>query len=154
MAVIETTAIITEAISQALEKMAFMVVMPPDDELLAPSITITAEISFSGPVSGTIRTAAGIDLAKVLAENISGMTELTEEQCIDVLKELVNVTCGLVLPMIATSATDVFDLTVPELTRTEERLEWEQFIKQDDVTVLNVEGWPLATRLIIDLEKE
>lgn len=149
MTVIETTAIIKEAVSQALEKMAFLIVMPPED-LPAPPITITAEISFSGPISGTIRTAAGIDFAKVLAENISGMTELTEAQCIDVLKELVNVTCGLVLPMITTDETDVFDLTVPELTRTEERLHWDQFISQDDVTVLNIEGWPLATRLIIN----
>lgn len=149
MTVIETTAIIKEAVAQALEKMAFLIVMPPEDDLPVPEITITAEISFSGPICGTIRTSAGIDFAKVLAENISGMTELTEAQCIDVLKELVNVTCGLVLPMIATDETDVFDLTVPELIRTEEKLHWDQFISQDDVTVLNIEGWPLATRLII-----
>ena len=147
-----TISIVTEAISQALEKMAFLDAEPLDDgqELEAPSIMVTAEINFSGSVNGTIRTAAGIDFAMMLAENISGLTEITEEQCIDALKELVNVTCGLVLPMIASSEADVFDLSVPHLTQTGQREHWDDFISEDDVTVLNVENQPVATRLIID----
>ena len=129
--------------------MAFLDAEPFDDESEAPSVIITADIDFNGPVSGTIRMVAGIDFAQMLAENISGMFELTEEQCVDAIKELVNVTCGLVLPMIASSEADVFDLTVPHLAKSEDRMEWDDFMLQEDVTVLNVEGHAVATRLIL-----
>jgi chemotaxis protein CheY-P-specific phosphatase CheC len=145
----DTINIVTEAISQALEKMAFLDAEPFGEESEAPSVIITADIDFSGPVSGTIRMAAGVDFAQTLAENISGMFDLTEEQCEDAVKELVNVTCGLVLPMIATSEADVFDLTVPHLAKSEDRLDWDHFVSQDEVTVLNVEGHAVATRLIL-----
>ena len=150
MAAMDTIDIVTEAISQALEKMAFLDSEPFDEESEAPSIIITADIDFSGPISGTIRTVAGIDFAQALAENMSGMQEMTEDECIDAIKELVNVTCGLVLPMIAASEADVFDLTVPHLARSEDRVEWDDFVSQEDVTVLNVEGHAVATRLILE----
>lgn len=149
MGSIDTINIVTEAISQALEKMAFLDAMPFDEAFEAPSVTMTADIDFSGPVSGTIRMVAGSDFAQTLAENISGMFELTEEQCVDAVKELVNVTCGLVLPMIASSEADVFDLTVPHLAKSEDSVEWDDFASQEDVTVLNVEGHAVATRLIL-----
>ncbi len=149
MGAMDTIDIIAEAISLALEKMAFLDAEPFDDEPEAPSVIVTADIDFSGPVNGTIRTVVGIDFANLLAENISGMFELTEDECIDAVKELVNVTCGLVLPMIATSGTDVFDLTVPHLAKSEDRVDWDDFITQKDVTVLNVEGHAVATRLIL-----
>lgn len=149
MGTMDTINIVTEAMSQALEKMAFLDTEPFDEESEAPSVIITADIDFSGPVNGTIRMVAGVDFAQTLAENISGMFELTEEQCADAVKELVNVTCGLVLPMIAASEADVFDLTVPHLARSEDRVDWDDFVSQDEVTVLNVEGHAVATRLIL-----
>ena len=149
MGTMDTINIVTEAMSQALEKMAFLDTEPFDEESEAPSVIITADIDFSGPVSGTIRMVAGIDFAQTLAENISGMFELTDEQCADAVKELVNVTCGLVLPMIAASEADVFDLTVPHLAKSEDRMDWDDFVSQDEVTVLNVEGHAVATRLIL-----
>lgn len=149
MGSMDTINIVTEAITQALEKMAFLDSEAFDEESEAPSVVITADIDFSGPVNGTIRMAAGVDFAQTLAENISGMFELTEDQCEDAIKELVNVTCGLVLPMIASSEADVFDLTVPHLAKSEDRLEWDDFVSQEDVTVLNVEGHAVATRLIL-----
>ncbi len=149
MGTMDTTNIVTEAISQALEKMAFLDAEAFDEESEAPSVIITADIDFSGPVNGTIRMVAGVDFAQTLAENISGMFDLTEEQCADAVKELVNVTCGLVLPMIASSEADVFDLTVPHLAKSEDRMDWDDFVSQDEVTVLNVEGYAVATRLIL-----
>jgi CheY-specific phosphatase CheX len=151
MTAINTQNVVTEAVTQALETMAYLMVMPCQPESIEPPrIAITAEINFKGPVSGSLRTTAGIDFARVLAENISGLEDLTEEEYIDAMKEFVNVTCGLVLPMIASSDADVFDITVPHLVRTEDRLKWEQFLSHDDVYILNIEGWPVATRLIID----
>ncbi len=153
MAVTETKNIITGALTQALEKMAFLEAVCSEEQPEVPSVVVTADIDFAGPISGTIRTAAGIDFARMLAENISGLDELTEAQCIDAMQELVNVTCGLVLPMIAYDRADVFDVTVPHLTRSEDRLQWEDFISQDDVTILDVEGCPVATRLIVKLQQ-
>ncbi len=153
MAVTETKNIITGALTQALETMAFLDALSSEEQPEVPSVVITADIDFAGPISGTIRMAAGIDFARMLAENISGLEELTEAQCIDAMQELVNVTCGLVLPMIAYDRADVFDMTVPHLTRSEDRLQWVDFISQDDVTVLDVEGWPVATRLIVKLQQ-
>lgn len=146
----ETVYMVSEALSQALETMAFMDVEPCEDRPMHPGVIITAEINFSGPACGTLRASAGIDFAQMLAENVSGLDEITEEQCIDAMQELVNVTCGLILPMLASDQSDVFDLTVPHLTRSEERLHWEDFLDLDDVSVVNVEGFPVATRLIIN----
>jgi CheY-specific phosphatase CheX len=144
-----TIDIVAEAIARALETMAFLDAEPCEEHPSVPDIIITAEIGFSGPVNGTIRTASGIDFARVLAENIGGMDEVTEEECIDAMKELVNVTCGLVLPLLASTENDVFDMTVPHLTQHEDRMHWEDFITSENVTVLDVEGFPVATRLII-----
>lgn len=144
-----TTDIVSEAITRALETMAFLDAEPCTEHAQVPEIITTAEISFTGPVTGLIRTIAGMDFAKVLAENIAGLDEVTEEQCIDAMKELVNVTCGLVLPLLASAENDVFDMTVPHLTKHEDRLHWEDFLALEDVTILDVEGYPVATRLII-----
>jgi hypothetical protein len=66
------------------------------------------------------------------------------------MKELVNVTCGLVLPMLADSKDDVFDVTVPHLTGSKERVYWQEFVESIDAVVLDVEGFSVATRLIIN----
>ena len=150
MSVICKHDIINEAMTVALERMAFLAAMPIKDELPIPEVVITAEINFTGPACGTIRVGAGADMARVLAENISGIPSLTDEQCVDVLKEFVNVVCGLVLPMLTDSEMDVFDMTVPHLTTSEESLSWDDFIADEDVAVLDVEGIALAGWLIIN----
>jgi len=150
MTTADTAGIVSEAITQALNKMACLEVMPFEGEPEIPSVSIAAEIHFSGPVNGTVRTIAGMDFARTLAENVSGLDMLTEQECIDAVKELVNVTCGLVLPMIANSRSDVIDVTVPHLIGSREREYWEEFVKHSDATVLDVEDFPVATRLIIN----
>jgi len=150
MTTADTISIVSEAITQALNKMACLEVIPFDGEPDIPEVSITAEIHFTGPVNGTVRTIAGMDFARTLAENVSGLDTLTEQECIDAMKEFVNVTCGLVLPMIVDSRNDVIDVTVPHLTGSKEREYWEEFVGHDDVTVLDVEDFPVATRLIIN----
>ena len=150
MTITDTACIVSEAITQALEKMAFLDAVVYIGEPEIPSVSITAEIEFTGPVSGAVRTIAGVDFAKTLAENVSGLPELTEQECIDAMKELVNVTCGLVLPMLADSQDDVFDVTVPHLTGSKERIYWQEFVESIDAVVLDVEGFSVATKLIIN----
>ena len=150
MNTIDTTSIVSEAITQALNKMAFLEAVPFDGEPEIPSVSIITEIDFTGPVNGTVRTIVGMDFAKIFAENVSGSSELVEQECIDAIKELVNVTCGLVLPMIADSQNDVFDVTLPHSTGSREQTHWQEFVKSSNVTVLDVEGFPMAIRLIIN----
>jgi len=150
MTATETAGIVSEAITQALNKMACLEAIPFDGEPGMPLAGITVEIHFTGPVNGAVRVIAGMDFARVLAENMSGLDMLTEQECIDAMKELVNVTCGLVLPMIANLPNDVVDVTVPHLTGSERQEYWEEFVGHDDVTVLDVEDFPVAARLIIN----
>jgi two-component system chemotaxis response regulator CheY len=103
-----------EALSKALETMAFMTVMPVDDEMIVPEQTIVAEIGFSGMRNGTVEILAGKDFCKMLAENIGAMDSPDDKSAFDAIKELSNVTCGLFLPMIVSSTADVFDVTVPK----------------------------------------
>jgi len=146
---IETGTILTDSLAQALETMAFLTNMPLEEDTAAPEKTILAEISFAGPKNGTIQILAGLDLCRILAENIGALTEVNDETCYDALKELSNVTCGLLLPMLASSQTDVFDVTVPAVKTGDDSPRWDEFVEQPNSCILNIEGFLVATRLIM-----
>ena len=146
---IETENILTDALTQALETMAFMTIMPPEEDIAAPEKAILAEISFTGPKNGTIQIFAGLDFCKILAENIGALTEVNDETCYDALKELSNVTCGLLLPTLASSQEDVFDITIPTIKNDDDCSKWNEFAAQPNTCILNIEGYLVATRLIM-----
>ena len=147
---VDTTSVVAEAFSEAIGTMAFLDVMPCEGPPEKPQLTIMTQIDFSGPINGTITVAAGVDFAEIFAENIGATEELTEEQRLDAMKELVNVSCGLALPMIASSPADIFDLTVPHLSDVTDMTLWDNLVACDDTVILDVEGMPVATRLTID----
>ena len=147
---IETGTIVPRALSVALETMAFLTILPIDEDLLAPEETILAEMSFTGPKSGTVQILAGLDFAGILAENIGALDEVKDENAFDALKELANVVCGLVLPMVASSQTDVFDVTVPAIKSGDDAPKWNQFVDDRKSCISNIEGFLVATRLIIE----
>ncbi|MEN6386150.1 MAG: hypothetical protein ABFD79_13255, partial [Phycisphaerales bacterium] len=136
-----------KALTQALETMAFMAVLPIDDEMIVPQQTIMAEIVFSGMRNGTIQILAGRDFCKMLAENIGALDTPDDISSIDALKELSNVTCGLFLPMIVSSTADVFDVTVPKSSTCDDSAQWKEFTADKNTTVVNVEGHAVAIRL-------
>ena len=147
MKVTDPTNIITESITQALEKTVFMETIPGfEEEERSPEDVIVAEIDFQGRVCGRIQIAAEKGFARQFAENMSGIDELGEEEYNDALKELANITCGLVLPMIADSEEEAFDLTVPHLTELSPP-RWQDFVAERDTVLLDVEGYPLCVRL-------
>lgn len=143
-------ALVSKAMSEALETMAFMVAMPLDDDVAAPSETISARISFMGPKTGTIEIVAGIDFTRILAENISGSSDIDDKACCDALKELSNVTCGLFLPMVVSSTADVFEITVPASFTGDETPQWSAFEADPNSYVANIEGHLVGTRLILE----
>ena len=144
---IEAHNILPQALIQALETMAFMTVMPIEDDMTIPEKTILAEINFTGPKNGTIQILAGLNFAKLLAENISNLTEADDKASRDALKELANVTCGLILPMVASSTADAFDITVPTVKSLDNTPQWDEFAAERNSCVSNIEGYAVAAKL-------
>jgi hypothetical protein len=147
---IETENILDQALSEALEKMAFLALLPLDDEAIEPTDTILTEMRFTGSQQGVLEILAGPDFGTVLAENIGAVCEVNDAICCDALKELVNVTCGLLLPLLAGSPQEVFDVTVPKTVKGQDAPTWKEFINETNAYVHNVEGQLIATRLTIE----
>lgn len=145
---IETTNLLTDALAQALETMAFMSRMPLEEDLPIPDETLSAKISFNGPKNGTLEILAGMDFAKILAENIGALDEVEDEYARDAMKELSNVTCGLILPMIADELSNVFDMTVPTVKNSNDSPQWEGFASKS--CVLNIENYMVAIKLTMN----
>ncbi len=146
---IKTDTMLTDSLAQSLETMAFLTTMPLEEDMPAPKKAIWAEISFTGPKNGTIQILAGLDFCRILAENICALIEVSDETCYDALKELSNVTCGLLLPILASSQADVFDVTVPAVKTGDDSPGWDEFVEQPNSYILNIEGFLVATRLIM-----
>jgi hypothetical protein len=138
MTVVEAKAIVVQSFAKALERMAFLDVMPYPEIPPAPTQFALAEIRFGGPAFGSIQVAAGFDFARELASNMGLLDQPTEYQCLDAIKELVNVTSGLVLPLLATPDMDVSFVT-PRRSYDQSGLDlW----IRGDVVVLEVGGYP------------
>jgi chemotaxis protein CheY-P-specific phosphatase CheC len=145
---INTELLLTEALSIALEKMAFLTIGPVEEEMMPPQDTLLSEIHFAGPESGTIRILAGIDFVRLLADNMSAGQDTDTEACLDVFRELSNVTCGLMLPVLSRSQEDIFDITVPNVVGSEKTPAWNEFTIDQNCTILNVENNMVAIKLI------
>jgi hypothetical protein len=141
--------LMTQSLAQALERMAFLDVLPCLEVPVVPAEFVLAEIRFSGTVTGAIQIATGLDFARELARNIGLLEDPDQEQCLDALRELVNVACGLVLPLLATPDADVFDVSIPRARACDESQDWSRWIHSDDGIVLDVGGFPVAARLSI-----
>ncbi len=110
--------IMSQVTIETLEKLAFMFAFPAEgagDQ--AEDSTVTGEVSFSGPFSGTLVITISVDVLKELTANMLGIDdeeESTESQRSDALKETMNIVCGNLLPAIGGDQV-VFDIGVPEV---------------------------------------
>ncbi|MBN1806366.1 MAG: chemotaxis protein CheX [Sedimentisphaerales bacterium] len=147
---IDTKNILIDSLEQTLETMAFLTIEPLEEDMSTPERPTLAEISFTGPINGTIQILAGLDFCKILAENIGAITEVDNETCYDALKELSNVTSGLLLPLLSNSKAEVFDITIPTIKNGNDLPTWNEFVEQPDSSILNVEGNLIAARLILN----
>ena len=147
---IDTGNILVESLNQALETMAFLTLLPCNEQPSPPMHSFLVQMDFKGPASGKFQILVGEKLCKKIAENIIGVEVMSNNMAIDVLKELANVTSGLVLPMLTASEDDVFDLSIPEVEHFGSMELWENFTSQSDILLLDVEGSPVAARLVTD----
>ena len=147
---IKTENIVSDALSQAVETMAFMDIFPPDEEIPAPVAAILAEINFFGPAKGTFQLLAGKEFAAAVAENYAAEDDVTMQAAIDAMKELVNITCGLIIPMISHSKADIYDLSVPLLKTGPDCPSWSEFTALSECRIINTEGMLTAARLKLE----
>jgi len=94
------------------ESLAFMFTMPQEEEP-----TTTVRVSFSGPsCGGALYLTVSSAMLAQLAVNMMGIAdgvEPTAAQQVDALKEIGNVICGNVLPVIAGAQAE-FSIAAPE----------------------------------------
>ena len=108
--------ILTEVVVDTLEKLAFLFAAPleeaasEDTEKLA-----TVRVRFSGPVCGEMQLSLSRPVQAELAGNMLGAEDgsaLSEDEQHDALRELINVICGNLLPMIGGGAAE-FNIQTP-----------------------------------------
>ena len=145
--------VLIESLTEALETIAFMMALPPEDELPTPTKGVLVRIDFAGPESGTVELWADNEFAQMMTANMMGLEPDDEEaqnKSLDAVKELANITAGILLTKLTDSPADMFNLTVPQAQEQLDSLAWETFVNQNDVTVLDVDGFPVATRLLMN----
>ncbi|MBN1764665.1 MAG: chemotaxis protein CheX [Sedimentisphaerales bacterium] len=143
---------LVESFSEALVSMAFIMALPPEDELPTPQQGTMVWMDFKGPISGRIELLADQELIRMAAANIIGAEpdeEIPRERGVDALKEILNTTCGVLLTRLAQSPADLFDITVPESEDFNEPATWTDYINQPDVTVLDADGFLVALRMTV-----
>jgi hypothetical protein len=145
-----TRDILVEALSEAFATMAFLATGPVDDQMALPQQTVLAQMCFHGPKNGTLQILGSVELGSILAENIGCVSRPDGPAVQDAWKEICNVTCGLVIPRIAASAEQIYDVSVPSIQTGSQSPGWEPFISQAESHVVNVEGYATAVRLVVN----
>jgi hypothetical protein len=103
---------------ETFESLAFMLLMPDDEDSPGESWAHVCRVDFTGPFGGTVFVAISPGMLEPLAANMLGIEpgEDTPEgvKLEDAIKELLNVVCGNLLPAIAGSE-EVFHIASPTL---------------------------------------
>jgi hypothetical protein len=142
-------AIIVETLVEALATMAFVPLMPIEGETPVPTDPRHVKIDFTAPNPGSIELVAPIGLGLLLAANILGTDTSDPEAAArgdDALRELVNVTCGTLLRHFATHG-QMPRMGLPASAPFDAE-QWESYIAQPDVHVLDADGHVIAIRLL------
>jgi CheY-specific phosphatase CheX len=96
---------LVEVTADTLEKLAFIFTFPAEDVAAMEGQTLeVVRVDFSGPFGGGMELSLPSSALAELAVNMLGTEdgdELSAEQQRDALKELINVVCGNVLPVVA-----------------------------------------------------
>ena len=148
----KSSELLAESFSQTIETMAFMMALPPDEELSGPEESVKVHMSFSGPISGRVELVAGMEVLISAAANIMGLEPddpLAREKAVDAFKEILNTTCGILLPRIATSPSDIFNITIPEEEYFYTNSMWSEYVTQPDVVLLEIDYSPVAVKMVM-----
>lgn len=141
--------LLVETLMEALETMAFVPLMPAEGETPTPAEARRVHIDFARPEPGSLELIAPAGLGRLLAANILGTGPDDPEAASrgdDALRELLNITCGTLLRRCADSGqTPQMGLPVAQPCNAEQ---WQAFLHEPDVHVLDAEGHVFAARLL------
>jgi hypothetical protein len=146
------TSAAVDALVQAMETMAFTTPTWADASLSPATDSLLVSMPFSGPVSGSVEMVASETVGAGLAANILAIAPndpAAQRHARDTLKELLNVTCGLLLPMLvgSQSTNRPFRITLPRLEDFDGQTQWQNFVATGETCVLNVDGGLIALRV-------
>ena len=141
-----------DSLVQAMETMAFATPTLADPSLFPSPDSFQVSMPFAGPICGTVEMVASERIGIGLAANILATTPedpAAQRYAKDALKELLNVTCGLLLPTLVPkeSAATPFRMTLPQLAFFDCQTQWQAFAAASDTCVLDVEGRLIALRV-------
>jgi len=142
---------LTQVFSRIAEQMTFMFVEPldsPPPPTEPPYMCVSMQ--FMGPFSGVLSLYAPGDLCRQVAMNVLGVDDPMEagshfKPC-DTMCELLNVTCGNLLPELA-GREPVFNLTPPRAFEIE-TADWEAITQDPDAQGFLMEDFPVYLKLI------
>jgi chemotaxis protein CheY-P-specific phosphatase CheC len=145
-------AAMVETFQESLDTMAFVPLDPaePDAQPAGKSLLVTMD--FNGPLCGQVALVVPESFAHTLAANFLGTEPNdpeTDTKAADSIKELVNVTVGAMMPKIAASRDDMFDLSIPQSRAFDTESEWKRFTGTPNTTVFSAEGETIAIQLCL-----
>lgn len=140
-----------ETLINTMDTMAFIASEPAEPGAVeCPPLPVKIEMSFKGSQRGTITLVASAQFGRYMAANVIGTTPddpETAERAPDCLKELVNVVVGALMPRLAASADDQFELTIPELDDFAPE-NWKAFVTDERSVLLLADGNPMAVNMV------
>ncbi len=140
--------VILETVSQTLETMAFICV-EPITEAAVPDEPLCLSMKFDGPSRGAVEMVASRNLGRRLASEVL-MVEADdpefESRAEDALREILNVVVGAMMPHLARSPGDVFNLGLPE-TADFDPNRWSLFTDPHKACLLDAETQPIGFRI-------
>ncbi len=136
------------SLSDALNVMAFISPMPPEDMAPPTGPALRTRIDFEGVTTGSLELVCPLAFGAMLAANLLGTEpEASDNNASgDALRELLNVTCGTMLRNSGATQRGAIEMGVP----TQESFDisnWNTFIESDAV-VVDADGCKLAIRMI------
>ena len=146
----EDRKILRKACFNVFEQLAFMF----GDELENDEIEsdadrfLRASMGFNGIKQGTVEIVVPWEISSLLACNILGLEEdqaVTEDSCIDALKELLNTITGRLMTSLFGEDT-VMDLTIP-ITEELDHAAWESLVEGDTFLAITIEDTPVLITL-------
>lgn len=145
---------IPELLEQALQTLAFVSIDALEPDCPPPAAMLLVSVSFSGPgTNGALEMAAVPELGKLLALNLlvdeqNGPRTISDTQAADALKELANVTCGLVIGrFVSAGIAGPIEMGLPQAQTLDSSLNWPPFTADPSAHLFSAEGNPLAVRL-------
>jgi hypothetical protein len=139
-----------QSLADAVETMAFVSLMPPEQRSPLPPDLLRVSISFTGPRAGSLELIAPAAFGALLAANMLGCDPTDPDaagRAADAMKELMNVTCGDLLPKIAAGHPRGFEMGLPQVQTLDDPAAWEAHLDAEPGNLCDAEGHLVAVWL-------